>query len=131
MTGFRDVDIFITPDVNYIPSGVGFPAIGIKDGKIDRKELVGGVLDLKPNILIIPFVKIFPASESIIGGSGFYGVLDVASDIHDVLDENKLGLSWVEDAFCATEKASEMFGNDREGLQRKIITYTYEIRRDR
>ena len=132
MTGMRAIDIFITPHTNLIPAGTQFPAIGIKDGSIKRAELMGGdSLDKEMVVTLIPYVKIYPGEKSIIGSGVFKGILDIVEDIHEVLDDNFLGIDGMEAAFCGDEKGSEMFGNPEDGLQRKIITYTYEKRSER
>lgn len=132
MSGMRAIDIFITPHTNLIPAGTQFPAIGIKDGSIKRAELMGGdSLDKEMVVTLIPYVKVYPGEKSIIGSGVFKGVLDVVEDIHEVLDDNLLGIEGMESAFCGDEKESEMFGKLEDGLQRKIITYTYEKRSER
>jgi hypothetical protein len=128
----RDVDIFITPHTNLIPGGTHFPAIGIKDGVVKRHELAGGdLLDKDLYVSLIPYVKMYPEEQSIIGGSGFKGVLEIVEDLHVILDDNFLGLEGMESAFCDDEKQSEMFGKPEDGLQRKIIIYKYERRVER
>ena len=132
MSGLRAIDIFITPHTNLIPAGTQFPAIGIKDGSIKRTELMGGdSLDKEMKVILIPYVKVYPGEKSIIGSGVFKGVLDVVGDIHEVLDDNLLGIEGMDAAFCGDENESEMFGNPEDGLQRKIITYTYEKRSER
>ena len=132
MTGLRTIDIFITPHTNLIPAGTQFPAIGIKDGSIKRAELMGGdSLDKEIKVILIPYVKVYPGEKSIIGSGVFKGILDVVEDIHEILDDNLLGIAGMEAAFCGDENESEMFGNPEDGLQRKIINYTYEKRSER
>lgn len=132
LPGVRDIDIFITPHANLIPAGTQFPACGIKDGSVKRYELAGGdSLDKDLNVSLIPYVKMYPEEQSIVGGSSFKGVLDVVEDLHDILDNNLLGIDGMEAAFCEDENESEMFGKPEDGLQRKIIKYKYETRSGR
>lgn len=131
LNGLRDVDIFITPHTNLIPAGTQFPAIGIKDGPITRSELADNAMDRELSVSLISYVKMYPDEQSIMGGSGFKGILEVVEDLHDILDDNLLDITGMESAFCNDEKESEMFGKPEDGLQRKIITYKYEQRSDR
>jgi hypothetical protein len=132
MTGMRAIDIFITPHTNLIPAGTQFPAIGIKDGAVKRHELAGGdSLDRDLIVSLIPYVKAYPGEKSIIGSGVFKGILDIVEDIHEILDDNFLGIDGMEAAFCEDENESEMFGNPEDGLQRKIIKYKYERRSER
>ncbi|SDU26716.1 hypothetical protein [Desulfobacula phenolica] len=132
LNNIRDVDIFITPHANLIPGGTQFPAIGIKDGTVKRHELAGGEeLDKKQHVSLIPYVKMYPGEQSIMGGSGFKGILEFVEDLHEILDKNLLGIEGMEAAFCENEKESEMFGKPGDGLQRKIIIYKYERRSER
>jgi len=82
-------------------------------------------------VTLIPYVKVYPGEKSIIGSGVFKGVLDVVEGIHEILDDNLLGITGMEAAFCGDENESEMFGNPEDGLQRKIINYTYEKRSER
>ena len=82
----RDVDIFITPHANLIPGGTQFPALGIKDGAVKRHELAGGdSLDKDQAVSLIPYVKMYPGEQSILGGSGFKGILEVVEDLHEIV----------------------------------------------
>lgn len=124
----RDSDVKIVPHVNYIPYGARFPFIGLKDGPVKREELPGGGFRFFKRVHIVVYVKLLKGEASVMGDepTGQKGVLDIPDDLHDVLNDNFLGLDGMHEAFCPDEKESEMFGNDKEGLQRKIITYAYE-----
>lgn len=129
--GVRKSDIFITPHPNLIPAGTMFPAVGIKDGAVDREALMGNALDRDLSVSLIPYVQAFPDEKSIMGTTGAMGILDLVTALHEILDGNLLDLPGMEDAFCPREKESEMFGKPKDGLQRKIIVYNYEQRSDR
>jgi len=127
----RPADIYITPHENFIPAGVQFPAVGIKDGNIKSEVLMGGDLsDRSKAVRLIPYVKMFDGEKSVIGHGADKGILEVAEDIKDALKDNFLGISGMEDVTCTDEKASESFGEPGDGLVRKIIIYVYEIRED-
>ena len=131
LNGVRKSDIFITPHRNYVPHGVGFPAVGIKDGAVNREELTGNLLDETLAVSLIPYVRAFPDEKSVMGGTTDMGILDLVQALHTILDDNLLDLPGMEAAFCRNEKESEMFGKPDSGLQRKIIVYNYEQRSDR
>ena len=125
----RSVDIFITPHENFIPRGTQFPAIGIKDGGIDRTRLMGGEQeDQILTITYIPYVRFFSSDQVIIGTDVEKGLLDVVEELHAALKGNFLGDPGVEDIFSKTEKPSENFGKEGDGLQRKLVPYQYERR---
>lgn len=123
----RNADVYITPHLNLIPSAVRPPCIGIKDGKITREELAGGYLEETLTVRIVAYVQLAKEEAGIMGdgAAGRKGVLDIASDIHESLDENLLGIAGMQAAFSPSEAESEMFGGIADGLQRKIIEYQY------
>lgn len=128
LTYIRDGDIYITPHENYIPHHVRPPCVGIKDGDIDRSELVGECVASRMTVSLIVFVQLPKDEASIMGDSstGQKGVLDAADDIVTALDGELLDVSGLQAAFCDSSKASELFGDERETLQRKIIRCQYE-----
>jgi len=130
----RKDDVFITPHVDYIPAAAKMPCIGIKDGRVLRKELAGGEMEYTLHIRIAVFVQNHKGIEYVILGddpSNRDGVLDIEEDIHEILDENLLGIARMEDAFCTESAESDMVGRDKDLLQQKIITYEYLQKGDR
>lgn len=128
LTYVRDSDVFITPHENYIPSGVKFPCVGIKDGDVDGTDLMGGCEENKLSVTIIPYVQLAKSEAAVMGdaATGKNGIIEISDDIKTALDGNFLGIAGMQDASCKKSKASEMFGDERDTLQRKIITATYE-----
>ena len=128
MTYMRDKDIYITPHENYIPAGVRFPCVGIKDGDIDGTDCMGGGKESRMKVTIVPFVQLAKAEATIMGdaATGKKGILDVSDDIMGALNKNLLGISGLESASCKKSTGSETFGDDEEALQRKLITAIYE-----
>lgn len=123
----QDNDIYVAKHENIIPPATKFPCIGIKDGAINRTELIDGMMEYKLQVKIIIYVRIMQSEASIVGNAaGEKGVLDVADDIHAILDENRLGLSNIIFGWSAGETESEWFGDETSSLQRKILTYEYE-----
>ena len=128
LTYIRDSDIYITPHENYIPNQVRPPCVGIKDGAIIRRELAGGMMEYILNVAISVFVQLHKSEAAVIGdaASGKKGVLEIADDIHASLDENLLDITGMQEAVSdPTEAGSELFGNEEEGLQRKVIKFQY------
>ena len=123
----RPQDVYVTPDLALIPNGVKAPAVAIKDGPVARSELAGGMLNLALTVQVAVFAQILKPEASVMGdaAAGLKGVLELAGDVHGVLDENLLGIAGMLGAFSASESASESVGNESEMFQRKVITYTY------
>jgi len=128
LTYIRDRDIYITPHENFIPHAVRPPCVGIKDGRIGRDRLMGECVESKMAVSIIAFVQLQKDEASIMGDASTSkkGVLDICADIETALNNNLLDLSGIQGAWCESSAPSEMFGDDRETLQRKIITVNYE-----
>ena len=128
-----DANIFITPDENLLPVSVGFPAIGLKDGGISKEisatDGASLLWDVTYTVDVIIYIELSEGETPIIGQTTpkIYGVLDIRDDIHTALHENELSISGVMMAYCANEGASEWMGTEDLNIQRKRLTYTYEI----
>ena len=131
----RPGDFFIAPHEDFIPRDVKFPAVGIKDGQIIRSEGLDSSMEYTMEVTLIAWVAIHKPEASIMGDgedeSAVKGVLDVADDIHDCLDENMLGIEGLIEAFSPSEAGSETMGADNQFLQKKKIVYRYLIQGDR
>ena len=58
--------------------------------------------------------------------AGKKGILEIAHDIHESLDENFLDITGIQEAVSdPVEAGSELFANEEEGLQRKVIKFQY------
>ena len=127
LTYVRDSDIYVTPHLNFIPASAKPPCVGIKDGGITRTELPGGMWEVVCTVSLVTYVQLLKDEASIMGdaSAGKKGVLDIVDDIHSSLDENLLGITGMIEAFSPSETESEMFGDEKEGLQRKTVTYRY------
>jgi len=123
----RASDVFITEDENLIPEAVKFPAIGIKDGAIVRRDLAGGMWEITLNVNVVIWVKLLKDEATIMGddATGKKGVLEIEDDIHESLDENLLDITGMQEAFSPESSASELFGDETEAVQRKVIGYRY------
>ncbi|MFW5490429.1 MAG: hypothetical protein ACNI3A_18730 [Desulfovibrio sp.] len=127
----RGCDVYVTPYEGFIPHGAKFPALGVKDGDVVRKELAGGYLDETLRVTVCVYSQEHDPEEAVIGNTRRQGIVDIARDVNRVLDENLLGLDGMISAFCAREAASELFGDDRELLQRKLLTFEFIRERKR
>lgn len=128
LTYIRDGDIFITPHLNYIPHVFKNAFVGIKDGRVTREELSGSMWRVTMRVKIASYVQLQKEEASIVGdeASGIKGVLEIPDDINAALDENLLGIDGMIEAYCSpVEEESETFGDEKEGLQRKIISVEY------
>jgi hypothetical protein len=127
LSGVRGRDVFITPHVNFIPTGVRQPCIGIKDGKVVRNELAGGMVEETLFVDCVAMVKV--RRDGITGDAG---VLALVKRIEAVLDQNTLGLAGMEYAWSLSDTASKMFSSDnKQWLMQKIITFQYTRERER
>ena len=124
----RDSDVFITEDENLIPSAVKFPAVGIKDGPVQRIEMIGGMMEYRMTVKIVALVQLTKSEAAIMGdtSTGKKGILDMEADIHESLDENLLSITGMTAAVAAANQPeSEVFGDEVEVIQRKVIAYEY------
>jgi hypothetical protein len=125
LTGLRDIQV--VPDEVILPPGVRFPFIGLKDGPIEREEGMSETLREVLTVSVIAYVEILKNEASIIGDGDNKGVLELVSDIHEVLDENLLSLTGMERAFCRREEASEtLVSGENSYVQKKTCVYEYE-----
>lgn len=125
-------NIFITPDVNYISHGVGFPAIGIKDGKPVKRELTGGVIQWEWPLIFAVFSQVRKSpSAPIIGdpSTNTPGVLQMLDDVAEQMVDNCLGLDGFESAFETNRTDSRFFVGKKAKLaiQQALITITWTI----
>jgi len=124
----RASDVFITEHENLIPDAVKFPAVGIKDGPVVRIEMIGGMMEYRMTVKIVALVQLTKPEAAIMGDSvtGRKGILDMEADVHESLDENLLSITGMTAAVAAANQSeSEMFGDEVEVIQRKIIAYEY------
>jgi len=87
-----DTNIFITPDEDIIPIDLTFPALGLKDGPINRIVHTNLKWEVHYTVYIIVLQTLSSGETPIVGQTDpkIYGVLDIADDIHDSLNENLL-----------------------------------------
>jgi hypothetical protein len=128
LTYIRDRDIYITPHANYIPYAVRPPCVGIKDGTVKRVWEVRDAYTMLMSVSINVFVQLAKDEAAVMGDTSTSkkGVLDIIADIRTALDDNVLSISGMQVARSPQDVASELFGDERNTLQRKTITYEYQ-----
>jgi hypothetical protein len=126
LTYVRASDIFVTEDESLIPETVKSQAVGLKDGPVIRKELAGRMMEYNMTVKIVLYVQLLRPEAAIIGDGTQKGILDMEADVHTALDENLLGVAGMQSAVAAPDQPeSELFGDETNAFQRKIITYEY------
>ena len=123
-----DDDIFITPDENLLPATVSFPAIGLKDGPIRRIVEEAENWMVMYTVYIIIYQLLTTGETPLVGGTNptIHGVLDIAEDVHSVLNDNTLGITGMELAYAGDEWESENIDGPKIALQKKKLTYIYQ-----
>lgn len=86
-----DTDIFVVEDEKAIRPSGGYPAIGIKDGNSSYVIDAGDQQEVTQEITLNVYILPTKVEVGIISETGFKGVLDVASDIMNLLRNNLLG----------------------------------------
>jgi len=127
LTNFKERNIFITPDLNIFPMEKSFPAIGIKDGKIEHLPYNQDVKSTY-TVQYAIYVEIIKEDESSVIGdtsTNKKGTLDIASDLRSVLDDNLLSITGLNSAFCTSESESLLIPGRSRSAMRKILTYQY------
>jgi len=119
ISGPRDSDIFLSPDKDIIQESAQFPCIGIKDGKVDRAGLMGGVTELKLPIEIYVYEKLIKDDHAILS------VLDLTQSVHGKLEDNLLG-GYVKEVTASSETPIELLYRKNGLILRKTIFYEYE-----
>lgn len=127
LTYIRDRDIYIAPHINYIPASVRPPCVGIKDGKPTRVEGAASTWEVTLPVIIAVYVQLAKEEANIIGDASTNkkGVLEIAEDVMSSLDENLLSITGMEAAICLEDNESELFGDEKESMQRKILPFQY------
>ena len=128
----RDHDIYITEDEMLIPATVRFPAIAIKDGdSLYQWETNRGYIR-NDHVRITAYQSILKPEITIIGSANFTGLLDIIADIFTSLTNYREliltanGGPAFDSVFPINEEASIMYGDEKEMIQRKTITFGYK-----
>ena len=124
-------DVFVSPHEAWVPHGVRFPAIGLKDGDVGRRELSGGLIELTLQVSVMVMVQLLHNAEAnLLGAAGARGILDLAADVHAALYGNLL-LPGVQSAWCPRERASQLLLAEQLNAQGKVLIYEYVMEVER
>lgn len=132
LESLRDADIYITPDVDLIPTAAGRPCVGLKDGSISKEERVGDVIATELTVTIVVYVTIHKNEASVIGdtASKTPGVLELCADIDDALDEWHPDSAYIR-AWSDGSRQSETVADGSRAAARKIIPCVFLRQEDR
>lgn len=119
ITGIKDRDVFLSVDKDLIPEKLSFPCIGIKDGRVARTDLAGGVIELG-----LP-VEIYIYERLIQGDDGILSLFDTAAAVHTKLSDNLLG-AYIKDVSAGDETPVQLLYRPKGLILRKTIFYQYE-----
>lgn len=119
LSGVRDVDIFLSPNLEVIPPGIGFPAIGIKDGKVNRVELSSDVEELSLPVEIAVYERFIKDETAIIN------LHTIAGDVRAAL-KDELFDGYVKAISGPNETPVVLLARKDALILRKILSYTYE-----
>ncbi len=126
MADFRASDIYITPDLQYLPQGVKMPCIGIKDGKVEHKYLAAGEKEYVLFVRLIVFLELTKRREAIVGGNFSLGILQITRQLTDLLENNPLGDPEIQEARIIEDPESKFYlGKGKEMYQRKELVLKY------
>lgn len=125
----REMDIYITPHIGFIPQGVMQPCIGIKDGRVRHSYGAGHSKEYELDVRLAILEGLSGQEASIVGNpaSDGKGVLDIEADCVAALDCNTLGVKGIISARIVDCPGSEFFnGKNGPELQRKQLGLKYE-----
>jgi len=125
LLGVRDVDIYIADDLAVVPSAARYPCIAVKDGDVERHRYVN-CYDAVIEVMVAVYQLLKSGEDALLATDpATLGVLDLATSIRDVLDDNYLNVDGVYMMDLPSEEGTELVGPDELGLLRKVITYRY------
>ena len=119
--GIRERDVFLSVDTGIVPEYVKFPCIGIKDGLVDRKYLMGGEIELNLDVEIAIYEKVIKGDREVIS------IMETAQKIHEKLTENYLD-GYIKGVYGVNEGAIQvLYKSGMDALMlRKTRSYKYE-----
>lgn len=133
LSAVSDANIFITPDEDIIPMTATFPAIGLKDGRIEmEKEATSAgttlLWNVKYDVHVIIYVDMTDGETPVIGQANpvIKGTCDLNDLIRTVLHEDYQSIAGIIDAYCIAESESEIIGGADMIVLKKRMTFQYE-----
>lgn len=118
----RDCDIYITEDEYLLPKSANFPAIALKDGHIINLPGTNLNYQQQADLRVTGYVSIKKPEESIVGQKGVLALMELAVAC---LINNCLSISGVHSVFPHAEEPSELFGDEKNMIQKKTIVMRY------
>jgi hypothetical protein len=122
-----DTGLWVTPDEDIVPMSATFPAIGIKDGPVNRIVHTNIQWEVHMLVHVVVYVQLTSGDTPVISGTSpvVRGVLEIAEDIETVLSENYLSITGMEQAFCLDEDEGQVIGDKDFLLYKKPLHYQY------
>lgn len=122
----RASDCYLTPDINWLPTGVRFPCLGIKDGGVIREELAGEMIGLTMTVELVGMTLLPADGSDLVGEAGSFALLDAAQQL---LVFDLLGVSGATGVSIGNDLPSKLFRSDNNQwivqLVRRMV-YTIE-----
>jgi len=125
ISGLSTNNVFAVPDLNIIPRN-SFPCYLIKDGKITNVYGAGSTIEstMLVDIGILQTAK--KAEVLITGDPTATSILQLAKNVHALLDRRlDLDMRLIA-CYCEKELATEYFMAGSVHFQRKILTYQFK-----
>jgi len=128
-----DTNIFITPDEDIIPMTATFPAIGLKDGRIEMTKEAGAagstlLWSVTYHVHVILYVEMTDGETPVIGQANpaIKGTCDLNDLVRAVLHEDYQSIAGIIDAYCVAESESEIIGGVDMIVLKKRMTFEYQ-----
>jgi hypothetical protein len=122
----RESDCYLTPHANWLPTGVRFPCLGIKDGGVIREELGGEMIGLTMTVELVAMTLLPADGSGFVGEQSTFALLDAAGQR---LIYNLLQVPGATGVSIGNDLPSELFRSDNNQwivkLVRRVI-YTVE-----
>jgi len=119
--GIRDRDVFLSVDAGIVPEYVKFPCIGIKDGPVERMEVMGEEVELNLRVEIAIYEKLINGDKEVVS------IMETAEKVHTALTENYLD-GYIKSVSSQQESPIQVLykGGMDALMLRKTISYEYE-----
>lgn len=133
LSAVADANIFITPDEEIIPMAATFPAIGLKDGRIEMQKEAGAAAGkllwaVTYHVHVIIYVDMTAGETPVIGQTtpSILGTCDLNDLVRTILHEDYHSIAGIIDAYCIAEGESEIIGGTDMIVLKKRMTFEYQ-----
>lgn len=119
--------IYITPDEALFFLDKTYPQIAITDGPVEHTIEEGESWEKSLEVALMVYQILKPDDQALIGKLSplVYGVLDIVTDIHSVLFDNKLSISTIESALPISESETQYLDGEDISVLKKTLYYEY------